>query len=102
MKKPPLSVITKDCFKDKVKFILSLNCAEVHRWTKVECKSHTAATEHVQQSGAQEGCGMEKQGLGDEWPKSLGGLRLGSNWIRCASWNVISGSTVKTGYGGRD
>lgn len=62
----------------KVKFILSLNCAEVHWWTKVECKSHNDATEHVQQYGAQDGCRMGKPGLGDKWP---------SHW-KVWSWEV--------------
>ena len=86
-------MITKGLFQRESNVFLSLNCAEVHWWTKVECKSHTDATEHVQQYGAQDGYGMGKPGLGDKWP---------SHWkvwrIRYASWNLISGDTLKTGY----
>lgn len=50
--------------------------------------------------GAQEGYGVSKQGLGDERPEPLKGLKLGSSRIIFVFWKSVSGGVVATGYGG--
>lgn len=48
----------------------------------------------MQQRGAPEGCGVGEQGLVDERPQPMNGLKLGSNEVRFAFWKDTSGGIV--------
>lgn len=67
----------------------------------MEYRPHTTATDHGQQYGVQEGQGMGKQGLGDEWPESLESLKLEIKRTRCASWKVLSVTLWRLGMADR-